>query len=107
MKKDFELVYKSGPHGDQCTSYSIKFNKPITLSEFLSQLDSNEWGSVEARTINTSKVSGYDKIKIVYHNGTITEISPFADPYMNAIIKSGSANGGWSSMNYYLELCQN
>lgn len=107
MKKDFELVYESGPHGDQCYSYDIKFNKPVTLQEFLIQLNPEEWGDIEVRTIDLTEVSGYKKIKIQYRNGNVTKSSPFIDLYTDKIIKSGNAYGGWSHMTYFLELCQN
>ena len=36
IKKLYDLVYHSGPHGDECTTYDVKFKKDkITVREFI------------------------------------------------------------------------
>ena len=46
--KNFELKYKSGPGGDQCTTYDIVFHKDnVTVWEFISfivSINAEEYG---------------------------------------------------------------
>lgn len=97
----FKLIHRDGPHGDQCSSYDIEIGDNVTLSEFLKHLNPEEWGKVHfvefdynGRMIN---------INIEYSYGKITNMPDKALPYMNKVIKSGEANGGWSLMDYWIK----
>lgn len=88
----FNLVHKDGPHGDQCSSYDIEIGNDITLSEFLEHLNPEEWGKIHLADIT-----------IKYSNGKITYMPDEALLYMDKVIKSGRAYGGWSLMDYWIE----
>ena len=42
MKGIFNLVYKSGPHGDEMTTYTLGIMPNITLEKFVVGVISNE-----------------------------------------------------------------
>ena len=48
MKGIFNLVYKSGPHGDEMTTYTLDIMPNITLEKFVVGVISNEleWGKI-------------------------------------------------------------
>ena len=119
MDKVFELVYESGPHGDSCLSYNIKFNGKPTLKEFINQILKNhkdEWGKfyVYYNDKNAPEYATSDErekhIIIEYKNGKIikSELLDFANKMMNNKIdvnwKRSFANGGWSLMSYWIKI---
>ena len=126
--KIFELKYKSGPHGDECCSYNIKFNKEIiTVREFLNQLNPEEWGAVRLYVPNPltwgqdnlAEHELYMEFYIEYKNGVIHNLPKTATKWVNDKIidtsqdigkyldcvidvNKGWANGGWSCMDYWI-----
>lgn len=120
MNKVFELVYKSGPHGDACSSYTLKFYGEPTLREFIQHVleqRNDEWGEFyvhyddanapEYATVNERE----RKITIDYKYGHIDKICGFSD-IVNQILdkklninwEGNYANGGWSSMSYWIKV---
>lgn len=53
MKGIFNSIYKSGPHGDECTTFTVKFNGEQTLQNFLNSLNDKEWGTVYVEIPNS------------------------------------------------------
>ena len=107
----FKLIYRSGPHGDECSTYDLEIGKNVTLSEFLEYLDPQEWGDVRL-VIQNPKLESMDwltlnekqmYIDIEYKYGKITNLPEEALSYMNKVVKSGWSNGGWSNMDYWLK----
>lgn len=119
--KIYDLKYKSGPHGDECTTYSVIFYKEdITLQEFITNVVNNnllEWGSfyIQIKDPELEKLDYlapnecYSEIEITYKYGEIhykTETkfdNIIWDMYIDAN-KNNWANGGWSNMDYWIWL---
>ena len=97
----FELVHKDGPHGDSCSTYDIKIGENVTLAEFFEHLNPREWGEVHLE-IPYSKEVRVNRLDIEYNNGRITNMPYEAFLYINKVIKSGWASGGWSCMIYWI-----
>ena len=117
--KIFKLVYKSGPHGDECTTYYIKFlENKVTLSDFLQEVKNidQEWGTIYLDVPNVktydlpyaTESERYKEIKIEYKYGNIitdrSEFSSYLDLYIDQDYKNMFANGGWSYMNYFIKI---
>ena len=107
----FKLIYRSGPHGDECSTYDLEIGENVTLAEFLEYLDPQEWGDVRL-VIQDPKLESMDwlavnemqmHIDIEYKDGKITNLPEEALSYMNTVVKSGWSNGGWSRMDYWLK----
>lgn len=112
---NFELVYKSGPHGDACTTYTLKIKEGTTLKDFLESLDSQEWGQVRVNTPDpetsnipyATKDEKYKNVDIEYKNGKILKASEDFTKLLNYQIDldyNSWANGGWSCMNYWIRI---
>lgn len=105
----FKLIHRSGPHGDECSTYDLEIGENVTLSEFLEYLDPQEWGEVRLVLHNTAGlewIAVNEKemyIDIEYKYGKITNLPEEALSYMNKVVKSGWSNGGWSCMDYWLK----
>lgn len=87
----FRLKHKRSL-GDCTEVYSMSFSAGMTVHEFIDVvLKKKEWGFVS-----------FDNVKgsIWYDNGKITDGN--IDKFMDYRIKAGSANGGWSRMDYRL-----
>lgn len=107
----FKLIHRSGPHGDECSTYDLEIGKNVTLAEFLEYLDPREWGNVRL-VIQDPKLAPVDwlamnekqmYVDIEYKDGKITNLPEEALSYMNKVVKSGWSNGGWSNMDYWLK----
>lgn len=97
MKK-FELIHTGGPYGDETSTYDGHLNMPLTVNDFVITVLNNykdEWGII---TI------GPHLAHIEYRYGQITDTSHNIDKYLNKKIKSFNARGGWTLMDYALEL---
>ena len=89
--KPFELIYKAGPFGDETSLYEIKIDKPITIEEFIDCIledHYDEWGYIDFGTN-----------RIEYRDGQIR--SGYLP--IKQIVSGGTANGGWSRMDYKLK----
>lgn len=133
MDKVFELVYKSGPHGDCCSSYTLKFYGEPTLREFIQQVleqRNDEWGEfyVHYDDASAPKYATVDErereITIDYKYGHIDKtydgnrydksltpsvgfsdlVNQILDKKLNINWKGNYANGGWSSMSYWIKV---
>lgn len=118
MNKVFELKYKSGPHGDACTTYDIIFKKDnVKLYEFLEDLPTNECGTIYISILNpltakldyATKDEKYKELKIEYNNGEYKtegdKVTSLPNLYKNIDLEYNSwANGGWGSMSYWIML---
>lgn len=96
-----KLIMKrvGGPYGDCTSSYEFTMTKQMTLKEFAEMVaeDGQEWGAIR-------KGSAFGDVLVDYKHGKI-KYQDCADP--NAILKTeGTANGGWSLMDYYIEIDQ-
>ena len=120
MKGIFNLVYKSGPHGDEMTTYTLDIMPNITLEKFVVSVISNEleWGKIRVHYLDKNmknfdcatfdeKYSLYFDIK--YNYGHIVNITDMLlwDKYRNTMLTNNNynwINGGWSCMNYYIRI---
>lgn len=100
-KKDvFELRYKGPTGGDETAPYYVDLKKVSTLDVFIDAVlkDKREWGSIniynKERTINCSINYQYGK----------AHIPEKVKEYLNTIVIKANAIGGWSRMDYMLEI---
>lgn len=101
MKRFYRLC-TGGPFGDETSSYEIILpeDEDITVEDFIEQIlvdEPDEWGDI---------YNGMHKIIADYKRGEAT----FRDGYdsiKHKKIISVKAHGGWSMMDYYLELKPN
>lgn len=98
LKLKFEDL---APAGSDCTApYKVTPNRQCTLQELIDCIltdRSDEWGDVG--------VGGwpFDGRKAEYRYGKLIE-SNLTEADLNSPIKSIKASGGWSFMNYYIEI---
>lgn len=82
---------------DQTEVYKVKFTGQTTVREFIEKiLKKNEWGCV---SIDGTKSS-------MWYQGTEIESSTNMEEVMDRVIQTGSANGGWTRMDYRLLLTE-
>lgn len=120
MKNVFNLKYKSGTHGDACTSYTLDIMTEVTLEKFILSVISNklELGCIRVHYLNTNmenfncatideKYSSHFDIK--YEHGHIIHITDKSlyNKYKDTVLTNNIhnyANGGWSRMNYWIRI---
>ena len=98
-----KLLYESGPFGDETTNYIVDTDNTY-VSDFINEALKEfpeEWGSVcifhNNPTVDTICVCSYK-------HGAIERKALDYEAYSKAKIKSISSNGGWSAMNYDIEV---
>lgn len=97
MNKKFSLIYTGGPYGDETCSYDGHLNQPLTVREFIDAVfeqHPKEWGTIHI----------FDDTYLDYRYGEIKYISSQFNDCLDRKIKSFSAHGGWTLMDYILEL---
>lgn len=97
MAISFEYI--AGPFGDCTSDYKVKLDKSYTVSEFVSDVvsDEREWGY-----IYIGKNCIDNEAKCEYRWGKL--LSEFNERYLDRKIINATASGGWSRMDYYLTL---
>ena len=98
----FELVYKSGPHGDATSWYYVEPKKGCTIGDFIDEVLKNnkdEWGCIDL-FLNTDQSYTKRILSLEYRYGKL--ITPIAFEIRPFKIIKGIANGGWSCMDYKL-----
>lgn len=95
--KQFEFR-ASGPESGDCTTpYEIVFMEECTVREFIDAvLKRHEWG-----TIAIGDWFNGPRIAYVYD---VIKSGVFSHDILDAKIKSATSNGGWSHMNYVIQL---
>ena len=79
--------------GGETAPYDVIFDREYTVREFIEYiLTRNEWGNI--RFIGGSSY-GYRQNQLLY---------PIPDRYMETRIASVKAAGGWSNMDYLIEM---
>lgn len=97
--KQFKLICTGGPYGDCTSSYDVIFldDKTIRVKDFIEMVlvqEPNEWGSI---------CNGMREVIADYKHGEATFRGGY-DLIKDRKILSIKAHGGWSLMDYYLEL---
>ena len=93
----------AGPFGD-CTSRYNVIDFPQTVREFVYEVlkDPKEWGYIGIRNSDLPfKVFGNPNIEYAYGK---LKAENFSDEWLNRKIVSVRASGGWSRMDYLLDL---
>lgn len=93
------------PVGGDCTAgYRVIFDKAYTLQEFIDAILTNnkrEWGGIKIARRNCA---WYDYPTIGYRHGEITNEPNLPEKVYGYKVKSASASGGWSNMDYIVTL---
>lgn len=88
-----------------CTQgYELKLDKDYTVGEFIQQVlteRSDEWGYIRVKYGKKEK-SLFSLPSSEYRYGRILNELP--EQYMKRKVKSATANGGWSAMDYVLQV---
>lgn len=96
-------IKQCGPERGDCTApYEVNLDKEYLVREFIEEVLKNkrEWGYIGIKTDNIWKYFGDPKCE--YRYGKLLNTLP--DDYMSRKIKSVTTDGGWSRMDYILEL---
>lgn len=92
VKLNFRQTARTG--GDETAPYDVFMEQECTVEDFITAvLNMKEWGYI--------RIKGYGSIE--YRQDKIVSTSLTNDD-MAMVIKSVSAAGGWSRMDYYLEI---
>ena len=95
--KLFELRAAGPEAGDCTTPYDVVLRNECTVREFIDEvLKQNEWGSVIIG-------SRFDGPRIEYKHDKIVS-GVFSQDILNAKIKNATAHGGWTLMDYMLDI---
>lgn len=97
MAKGIELKYISGPHGDECSYYEFETMTLMTFKEFVETIasDKREWGYIRTNYFGKS-LADYSHGEITYHTDDLDRL----------VVPKGHASGGWSRMDYIIDLVQ-
>ena len=91
MKAPFEFGQERGPFGDACKLYELRVSKPVTVSELITYVlteERGEWGHIE--------VNGH---RLEYKYGeTVSDKLTKADK--KTIIRDMYGYGGWTMFEY-------
>ena len=96
--KTITLKSVAGPFGDATSRYDVDFPKEITVEEFINTIikeNPQEWGYFSIHWIDNRIAS--------YSNGEVT-LEKFFDVYKTMPVLDAQAHGGWSRMDYFLEI---
>lgn len=97
MDKKIKLTLMAGPFGDCTSAYDVSFPQDITVEQFVQlvlQENPKEWGTIG--------LSWNHKL-VDYSHGSIKFREDY-DVYKNERVLKAKAHGGWSLMDYELEL---
>ena len=95
--KPFELRAAGPEAGDCTTPYHVEFYGECTVREFIDEvLKQNEWGYVRIGKF-------FDGPQIEYSHEKIVS-GVFSPDILDAIIKNATAHGGWTRMDYMLDI---
>jgi hypothetical protein len=97
--KQFKLICTGGPYGDCTSSYDVIFlhGEDISVKDFVEMVllqEPNEWGSI--RNGMCEVIADYKYGEAIFRK--------IYDSIKDKKIVSIKAHGGWSMMDYYLEL---
>ena len=94
--KLFELI-SAGPEAGDCTApYNIRFNRECTIREFIDEvLKQNEWGYITIDDYVNGPCCEYRNDKL---------LTPLSHAILDMPIKSATAHGGWTRMDYFLDI---
>lgn len=98
----FEFICTGGPYSDCTSTYHIVLDKSYCVGEFIEILLKefpNEWGYIGLYC--KGEVFGYPKCE--YNHGVIIDGS-FTEDILMFEIESVRASGGWSRMDYLINL---
>lgn len=94
---------QSGPSGGDCTApYSIRLHGNVTVREFIEAVleNKNEWGYVEV--VKGKSKSAFDsRLTVGFRHGELENGLP-ENKLLDRKVKSASASGGFSRMDYCL-----
>lgn len=96
-------LYSIGECGGDCTyNFEVQFSRKYTVREFLNLvLERNEWGKIE---LNDGKVNIIKRTIECEYKGKEIIYSGIPDEYMNKYIQSAEAHGGYSCMDYKINI---
>lgn len=95
--KLFELRAEGPMAGDCTTLYDVVFHNECTVREFIDEvLKKGEWGYVRIG-------SRFDGPQIEYRHDKIVS-GVFCQDILNAKITTATAHGGWTMMDYMLDI---
>lgn len=90
--------------GDCTDVYDVRFDGQMTVRGFIQEvLGRKERGNISFNGTKMSYNSKYKGSRMEYKGEKVT-LSENMDGIMDRVIKAGTANGGWGSMDYMLEL---
>lgn len=101
MPNKINLMCVGGPYGDCTSAYEFTMPKQMTLKEFAEMVaaDGKEWGAIR-------KGSPFGDVLAEYNRSGEIKYRDYADP--NAILElKGTAHGGWSLMDYHVNIDKN
>ena len=99
---DFSLTHVRGPFGDQCSIYDVNFQLGATVSDLISFALSKkqEWGHI---SVHRKRESFPYRHMLEYSYGQIVyDVIP--NEIKETVIENISASGGWSRMDYDIEI---
>lgn len=100
----FTLTQYTQTFGDCTAGYRVCLDKEYTLQEFVDAILTNkkdEWGEIKIAKRNCP---WYDYPSIDYRNGNITNTPNIPEEVFGYKVKSATAHGGWSAMDYIVTL---
>lgn len=97
----FSLIHTGGPYHDEISTYEGRLNQlPLTVEEFIQDMFAqhpDEWGTI--RVFEPAEMYLFE-----YSHGEITRKASYFQNFLGRRIKSFSARGGWTLMDYNLLL---
>lgn len=101
----FKMVCTGGPFGDCCSSYDVVLDKEYTVEEFIQEVlkeKPEEWGEFSIVADFKHRFStSLDSCEYKY--GKTTKGLKKTDN-ANARVKEIKAHGGWTAMDYFIQL---
>lgn len=97
----FELIQVAPEAGDCTAPYEVRLNRDYTVKIFVEDIlkDTREWGSIRIRE---SDKSFFSLPEYEYKYGKL--LSRLPNDVLSKRIKSATAHGGWSLMDYLITL---
>ena len=92
-----KYVIIGGPYGDATSKYDVVLDKKYTVKEFISAIleqNNDEWGEFVIWEWPSKIKCEFSKCRI--------KTNFLDEKYLDMNIKSVTAQGGWTFMNYYI-----